>query len=486
MLENLKSFLDSIQMGVTLVDAQQPDFPLVYLNPAFEKLTGYAAHEMMGQNCRFLQRYDVEQEALKTLDQALKAGRECRVMLRSYRKDGTLFWNDLQISPYYDEAGVLTHFVGIQTDATRYYRGDVEFNEGFYRLLVHNLPEMALLLFDHDLRFLIAEGSLLATAGYNKHAMEGKTIYEVVPPDRVAALEPIYKKALQGQKFAFDLESKERNTIYHINVVPVEDDQQQIVAGMLLIQDITESRQVETAMQDLNDSLSAYAHQLEAVNKELEAFTYSVSHDLRAPLRAMDGFSKALLENFTDLPPAAKHYLERIRTNSQHMGDLINSLLMLSRLGRQALYKQPISMNQLVQQVLEEMKNSQDLSKVDFLIADLPDAEGDSSLIEQVFVNLLENAVKYSRTKTHPQIRVGSLENHTYYVKDNGVGFDMAYYNKLFGIFQRLHDVRDFEGTGVGLATTQRIIHRHGGKIWAESKPDEETTFYFTLPEGEA
>lgn len=231
---------------------------------------------------------------------------------------------------------------------------------------------------------------------------------------------------------------------------------------------------------------------LEAANRELDAFSYTISHDLRAPLRAVNGFTSILFEEYHDsLPAEASRYLNRIRDSGEHMGHLVDDLLAFSRLGRQAVRTQRVSIKTLVDRALEQLSEARDGRQVEIVIGKLPDVECDPILMEQVFVNLLGNALKYSRHREHARIEVGVLdskdgEGPVYFVRDNGAGFNMEYAGKLFGVFQRLHRTEDYEGTGVGLAIVQRVVERHGGRIWAEAKVDEGATFYFTLREAQA
>jgi signal transduction histidine kinase len=232
--------------------------------------------------------------------------------------------------------------------------------------------------------------------------------------------------------------------------------------------------------------------QLEAANDELGAFSYSVSHDLRAPLRAVNGYASILLDEFSSgLTDEGLGYLKRVKENGDHMGHLIDDLLAFSRLGRQALRVQPVHTRGIVDRALAELAPAIDGRQVDLVIGDLPDCDSDPALLEQVFVNLIGNAFKYSRKREGARIEVGATQGDSdttpvYFVKDNGAGFDMQYANKLFGVFQRLHRNQDFEGTGVGLAIVQRIVNRHGGRVWAEGKVNEGATFYFTLNPGGA
>ena len=227
--------------------------------------------------------------------------------------------------------------------------------------------------------------------------------------------------------------------------------------------------------------------ELEAANKELEAFSYSVSHDLRAPLRAINGFAGIVLEDFAaQLPEEARHYLERVRQGGRRMGELIDDLLAFARLSRQPLNRRPVDTTRLVQEVLAEVIPNGSGRQIETRVGELPVCQADRVLLKQVWINLLSNAIKYSRGRTPPVVEIGCDQDQgetVYFVRDNGVGFDMQYANKLFGVFQRLHRAEDFEGTGVGLAIVQRVIHRHGGRVWAAAEPGRGATFYFTLAE---
>lgn len=227
---------------------------------------------------------------------------------------------------------------------------------------------------------------------------------------------------------------------------------------------------------------------LEAVNKELEAFSYSVSHDLRAPLRAISGFAQAVVEDYAPrLDEEGKRYLGLIQKNAHKMGQLIDDLLTFSRLGRQQMIATRVDMEALAKTVFEELAAQAPGRDIEFTIHPAPPVYGDQAMIRQVLANLFGNAIKFTRTREKASIEFGyqpELRKGAYYVKDNGVGFDMQYGGKLFGVFQRLHAATEFEGTGVGLALVYRIITRHGGEVWAEGQVDRGAKFYFTLQEG--
>ena len=270
---------------------------------------------------------------------------------------------------------------------------------------------------------------------------------------------------------------------------PMKDTAGRVVQWFGTNTDVDELKQAKEKVQRLNSQLEQRVvertAQLEAANQELEAFSYSVSHDLRAPLRAVNGFAGIVLEDFGALlPEEGRGYLQRVRNGSQRMGQLIDDLLAFSRLSRLSLKRQPMDCTRMVEETWEELKPQRAGRQVDLRLGELPTCSGDPVLVKQIWVNLLSNAIKYTRDRTPAVVEVGGANKNgrpVYFVRDNGVGFDMQYANKLFGVFQRLHRADEFQGTGVGLAIVQRIVHRHGGQVWAEAKVDGGATFSFTL-----
>jgi PAS domain S-box-containing protein len=265
------------------------------------------------------------------------------------------------------------------------------------------------------------------------------------------------------------------------------DEQKKPIAILQCENDITERRHREDEIRGLNRELGKRSSELESTNKELEAFAYSISHDLRAPLRHMVGYTELLQKHaFSLVDDKGRRYMMMILEAAKRMGNLIDDLLAFSRIGRAETRETLVSLEQLVKEVQNEVWQETEGRNMSWKIGPLPDLYGDRAMLKLALVNVIANAVKFTRTRSTPEIEIGYTDERNdgvvVFVKDNGVGFDMKYVNKLFGVFQRLHRADEFEGTGIGLATVQRIIHRHGGRVWAEGRVGAGATFYLSLP----
>lgn len=329
--------------------------------------------------------------------------------------------------------------------------------------------------------------------GYSAKEIIGKHIFTIIPEKCQAEERFIIEKIRKGQSIEhFETERIKKNgeIIYaSITISPLKDANGNITGASKILRDITEVKKAQTELKHLNETLEQKVNdrteQLEAVNKELESFSYSVSHDLRAPLRAIDGYAKIISEDYNKvLDDEGKRLLETVQHNATKMGRLIDDLLTFSRLGKKELVKADLDMNELVEGALYEYNKSA-THNATVKINTLHPVKGDYGLINQVIINLLSNAIKYSAKVQTPLVEISSEKNGSqiiYSVKDNGAGFDMKYVHKLFGVFQRLHTPDEFEGTGVGLAIVQRIVARHGGKVWGEGEKNKGATFKFSLP----
>jgi light-regulated signal transduction histidine kinase (bacteriophytochrome) len=272
----------------------------------------------------------------------------------------------------------------------------------------------------------------------------------------------------------------------------VTDDKGKIIGLIGIYTDITARKQVEEQLRQLNEELEARVSsrtaQLETINKELESFSYMVSHDLRAPLRAIDGFSRIVLEEYTgELPGEGKRYLSLVRDNVSQMKALIDNLINFSHMSRKSLNIVPVHPADIAREAFDDLRNEHAGRVVNIEIANLPPCRADPVMLKLVYINLISNALKFTRKGQESRIEIGSFRKNgqnVYFVRDNGIGFDMRYLPKLFAVFQRLHPVKEYEGSGLGLAIVQRIIHRHGGDVWAEAEIDRGATFFFTIDGG--
>lgn len=361
-------------------------------------------------------------------------------------------------------------------------------SEERYRYLFENNPIPSFVYNLETKSFLAVNKAASQFYGYSKEEFLKMSFQDICPADQFSGEdESIHLSKIGQNEFWKHLKKDGRQMFVEMTSHELSFDGQP--AKMVLANDITARKQAEDALFQLNESLEQKilerTTELEASNKEMESFSYSVSHDLRAPLRSISGFSNILLEEYAEkLDDEGRRVVNVICDNAQNMGQLIDDLLAFSRLGRKQIEPTVIDMKQLAQDVclLIEPNSSQNKK---LKIGDLPETNGDRALIRQVLFNLISNAVKYSRKKEDSSIEIGghqeALEN-VYYIQDNGVGFNMKYSNKLFGVFQRLHSPEEFEGTGVGLAIVQRVIQRHGGRVWAEGEVNKGATFYFAIP----
>jgi PAS domain S-box-containing protein len=328
--------------------------------------------------------------------------------------------------------------------------------------------------------------------GYAASEMVGYSIERLVAPDRPDEERRILENANRGETRLYEtvrITKTGKPVDISLAVSPIRDAQGNVVGVSSIARDISERKRTEEQILRLNAELEHRVQirtaELTSANQELEAFTYSVAHDLRAPLRHIDAFTRILQEDFAgSFPPEAAQLLETIRRGSENMSRLVNDLLNLAHVGRQEMKKERTALKLLVEEVIAEMQRETEGRNIEWRVADLPAVEGDPGLLKQVFANLLSNAVKYTRPRQQAVIEIGLRvmnDESVIYVRDNGVGFNMKYADKLFGVFQRLHRAEEFEGTGVGLAIVERVVKRHGGHIWAESELDKGATFYFTL-----
>ncbi|PSB50987.1 PAS domain-containing sensor histidine kinase [filamentous cyanobacterium Phorm 6] len=489
--ELLQTIFDNVPVMLAFLDSQGE---LSLVNRHWEQVLGWSFAEI--KNRDMLAEFYPEPEYRKYVLEFIQAATQKWGDFQTKVKDGRIIdttWANVRLSD--------GRLIGIGQDITDRKRAEAElkeFNETLEAQVAQRTAELETFfdaLPDHifvverdNMRLPFVNQSVAKVAGFDsRQQMQGKTIYECYPRELA---EQFCQENLQVFESGETIHLQQQyvilgNTIYFdIFKIPLRNIDGEVYALIAASHDITELVKTKQA-------LSERTEQLEAANQELESFSYSVSHDLRAPLRHISGFVNALKQRLQSTEalndPKIVHYIEIIDDSSQKMSLLIDGLLDLSRVGRTELIQIPIDLTRLVQTAIKLTKpgtgaeKAQTPDSVEFAVGDLPVVMGDPTLLQQVFSNLISNAVKFSRGRNPATIVIDCLPDGTIFVKDNGVGFSMEYADRLFGAFVRLHSQREFEGTGIGLAIVWRIIHRHGGTIWAESLPNQGATFYFKL-----
>jgi PAS domain S-box-containing protein len=524
--QRFRTVVETAPDGMILVDTGR----IVLVNSQAEALFGYRRHELLGQPVELLVPESDRANHALVRPAYEQDPRPMRPGLDFYgrRKDGTVFPLEISLSPLEAEGRRLV--TANIRDITE--RRQAEQVRAHLSAIVESSDDAIL---SKNLNGMILSWNPGAERMYGYAADEvlGKHISLLATPASTREGDEILER-IRGGQWVKQLETvRVRKDGAHLEVAltvsPIRDGKGQIVGASTIARDITHRKQAEAALRQayedlewkvqertaalaqanralqaeieerlraeeevrsLNQSLEQRVEQrtvqLGNAIKELEAFSYSVSHDLRAPLRAIDGYARALGEDCGgQVGEEGRRYLQVIQSNARNMGQLIDDLLAFSRLGRRRVEPVEIDFQDLARGVFEELQAGAGDRTITFEVASLPRLKGDRAMFRQVFINLLSNAMKFTGRREHPVIQVGArLENgnHIFYVRDNGAGFDMKYAGKLFGVFQRLHSTQEFEGTGVGLAIVQRIVERHGGRVWAEAKPEEGATFYFSLP----
>jgi len=466
------------------------------VNPAYLQMFGYrTAEDLIG--APILNLIAPEERARIGEYVALRANGQpapTEYVTRGLRKNGETF--DLEVAASVYELRGERHTLVILRDISERAAAEMALrkSEALLRLVTDNMID-TISYVDAAGRLAYTSPSVSRVYGYPPGALAGASGYELIHPDDRDRLTAAFQPLIAGQAASTQLVYRYRHARgeyrwIESSINAVRDQDGQYAGAVIASRDVTERKRAEEEVLRLNAELEQRVKertaQLETANQELEAFSYSVSHDLRAPLRSMDGFSRILLdEHRHQLDPQAARYLEIIRQSAQRMSQLIDDLLAFSRLSRQPLNKKRVDMADLARQALANLEAERSGRQVDVVIGALPESQGDRALLLQVWTNLISNALKFTRKRATARIEIGSQVGArgeaVYFVRDNGAGFDMRYADKLFGVFQRLHSASEYEGTGVGLAIVKGIISRHGGSIWAEGQVEQGAAFYFTV-----
>ena len=462
---------------------------IISWNRAAERMYGYRAGEVMGQPITLLAPADLSKETPDLIERLRNGENAGSVETIRIRKNGERIHVYLTVSLIRNATGEIQRVSHVTRDITERKRA-----EEMFRLAVDAAPN-AMVMVDDRGKIALVNSQTERLFGYLRQELVDREVGMLAPRDR--SKHPQYWPDLLSEprsqpmgagRELYGLRKDGSEFPVEIGVAPIETERGTWVLSAIV--DVTGRKRAEEEIrrltQDLERRVAERTSELTAVNAELESFSYSVSHDLRAPLRQIAGFSRILLEECAELSPDCRRYLQRVQGGAQQMGNLIDNLLNLARVGRQVVSRQPTPLNALIGAVLEEFKADCAGREIEWQIGELWSVECDPGLVKQIFVNLLSNALKYTRLRSRTEIQVGQRilnGERAIFVRDNGAGFDLEYAGKLFGVFQRFHSAEVFEGTGVGLAIVQRIVHKHGGRIWAEAAPDQGATFYFTLPD---
>ncbi len=412
---------------------------------------------------------------------------------RLLRPDGSILPVDQTIVAIKDKNGRPSSMGSIMTDLTERKRTEQELQESrtLIESVVENAPFMIFVKEAADLRFIIFNHAGEELVGRSRKDLLGKNDFDFFPPEQAKWFTAKDREVLEKDGI-YDipeepiLTAKKGQRILHTKKISIKGPDKTTKYLLGISEDITERKLAEEKITELNEDLKLTVSKMETANKELETFTYSVSHDLRTPLRHITAFAKLLDKEAGDqLKGETRHYLEVISASAVKMDELITSLLAFSKLARTRLKVHIFSGRELAEEAAADIKGEHRDREIEWRIGEIPQLNGDRFMLKQVFINLLDNAVKYSRGKNPARIEIFSHstgDETIIGVRDNGTGFNMKLYDRLFGVFQRLHTDQEFEGTGIGLANVKSVISKHGGRVWAESMPDKETTFYFSLP----
>jgi PAS domain S-box-containing protein len=485
--EKLHSLFSNMSEGfayhrIVLDAGMKPcDYVFLEVNQAFERLTGLEAKNILGKKAT-----DVLTGIEK--DPTDWIGKYGKVALTGepaqFESYSETLDRSYSISAFSPHKGF---FAVTFSDITEKKRSEGELlrAKAEWEMTFDSVPDLIAIL-DGNHRVVRVNRAMAERLGLKPEQCVGLKCHEAVHglPQPIASC-PHSKSIADGKEYVEEIGEPRLGGSFLVSTTPMYNAGGNLIGCVHTARDITARKEAEEALKKANEALKKHAAGLEAANRELESFSYSVSHDLRAPLRAIAGFTGMILdENGASFDSETRRKFHIVQENARKMGQLIDDLLRLSRLGRAALNRSKLDMKSLASEIFQEIRMMEPEREIVFEIGDMPAAEGDPAMIRQLLVNLLANAVKFTREKKPARIEVGSFERSghpVYHVRDNGAGFDMKYYNKLFGVFQRLVAESQFEGTGVGLAIVQRIVQRHGGQVWADGKVGEGACFYFTL-----
>jgi PAS domain S-box-containing protein len=478
----LASIVDSSEDAIVSIDLKGV---VRSWNRGAKRMLGYKAREIVGRHFYMIVPEDLRGEVEGKREEALKKG-SVRFETQRLHKDGNRIPVDLTISVIKDSEGGIVGTSGVMKDISERMKLEQELAEarGHLRSIIDTIGE-EICVIDRDYNIISFNRAFRRRLKF-KGKIVGEKCYRVLHgysyEDFLTFCESrcAVKKAFESGRRVRSVHShtqEDGSKIYHESqALPSKNREGKVYQVVYIIEDVTERKRLE-------EELKEHAEQLELKNRELESFAYSVAHDLKAPLRAIEGFSSALLEDCGDkLDESGRHYLDRIRANSQRMDALIGDLLEYSMIGKTPQRYEEVEVSELIKPVIEDVRHRLEEKNVKLVVGEFPTVYCDGGRIAQVFANLIDNSIRFA--KENPRIEIGCVEKgdfYEFYVKDNGIGFDMKYKDKIFELFYKLNP-GEYGGTGVGLAIVKKIIENHRGEVWAKSEEGRGSTFYFTLP----
>jgi len=461
-----------------------------YVNENFCSISGYTSDELIGNTYRLLNSGHHEDEFFKLLWETITNGDVWHGEILNKNAHGEKYWIESTIVPFLSDSGEPYQYVSIETDITERKQAE-ELTARLGRMLDNSSNEIYVFS-KNNLKLIQINSGALINQGINPGRLTETSFLDIQKDISASDFEEIILPLLEDIESSVVYETlhyRTNGTHYPVDVRLQYYPNETPALFVAIVQDISERKKSELLQREYNQQLEQEVQErtkeLQVANSELESFCYSVSHDLRAPLRSIDGFSNALLEDFgKELPDEAKDYLSRVRSSSDRMGELINDLLDLSRVVRTEMYRADVDISAIASSILDELKADYPDRVVDVKVMPELIVQGDGRLLRTMLENILGNAWKFTARKENAQIEFGVQEiddKQVFYVRDNGAGFDETYAHKLFEPFQRLHTNDEFDGTGIGLATVRRIIRRHAGDVWATGETAKGATVYFTL-----
>jgi PAS domain S-box-containing protein len=489
--KHFRTLIEYSNEAITLMDES---FRLIYRSPAATVITGWTNEELRNLEANsYVHPDDVEETSATFRQVMVNPGKPFTSVFRNLHKEGHYVWIEAILTNWLDDENIKAIVVNFHDITERINAEEkMALQELHFRSIIENISD-AIVLNDEYSNILYQSPSVEKILGYSQEERKGRKVNSYIHPDDLSDYNTLYNNLKNTPNiplhFQYRFLHKDNHYIWLEGVVSNQVANPAVHAYVANYRDITERKETEQQIHDLNSELEEKVikrtEQLKKSNEDLEAFSYSVSHDLRAPLRAVIGYTSILEEDYSSkLDNEAKRITGVIKSNTIKMGNLIDDLLTFSRMGRNELIKTDVASNRIIDEIINDL-DKKNYAEIEWVIQPLPVVRADRNMLKQVWINLISNAVKYSRKNDAPKIEIGAMEETgqiVFYVKDNGVGFDEKYKAKLFKVFQRLHSSEDFEGSGVGLAIIEKIIFKHDGKVWATATLNKGATFYFSLP----